>query len=40
MFHNVIDDESQARQERWGVNLAILLIVIGGYFLFRNWKKE
>jgi hypothetical protein len=39
MFRNVIDDEGQARRERWGTNLAIILIILGGYFLFRNWKK-
>jgi hypothetical protein len=40
MFYNVIDDEKQARMERWGGNVAILFIVLGGYLLFRNWKKE
>jgi hypothetical protein len=39
MFHNVIDDEKQARNERWGMNLAILFIVLGGIFLSGNWKK-
>jgi hypothetical protein len=40
MMHNLIEDEKQARLERRGINVAVILILLGGFFLYWNWKKD
>jgi hypothetical protein len=39
-MHNLIEDEKQARTERVGIRLGVLLLIAGGIFLWLNWKKE
>jgi len=38
-YHNLVEDEKEARRERQGIRFAIGLIIVGGLFLWLNRKK-
>jgi hypothetical protein len=38
-MNNLIEDEKQARTERRGISVAMVLLVLGGYFFYK-WKKD
>jgi hypothetical protein len=39
-YKNLVEDEKQARKERIWMRLAIMLIVVGGFFVWLKLKKE
>jgi dipeptide/tripeptide permease len=39
-YHNLVEDENEARNERLGMKLAIGLILMGALFLYMKWKKK
>lgn len=39
-YYNLVEDEKEARAERQGINLALILIIIGAGFLWFSWKKR
>lgn len=39
-YHNLVEDEKEARKERRGTRIAIGLIIAGMVFLYLKWKKD
>ncbi len=37
---NIVEDEKQAQAERVGTIMAFVLILLGGLFIWMNWKKK